>query len=325
MVGFFLRRLLMIPVAVILVNFLGFAFAHITYQMQQAQTVFGSGQEGITPVWSAYDEYLRGALQGDFGNMPIGVDQPISSSVASGSVASLGLLGLSFGLSITLGLVIGLASVRVNPPRTMPWLTLVSTIGLAMPSFYIGTLFIGGFLFLSLRGEGDPLLPISGFGWDIHLLLPALALTIRPAMQVAQVTGSLLAAELEKRYVVTARSIGHTWQVIRWNKALRNVLAPVFLTMAGSFRLLVAELVLVEWLFNWPGLGRLLVQTLVPPTISHLGGLGDTSVYFMNPAIIAALLVVFALWFLLADTLATGLARFIDPRLRVVEEEASYE
>ncbi len=325
MTGFFLRRLLLIPLVLALVHFAGFAFAHVTYQMQHSQTIFGSGQERITPVWPEYEAYLRGAVRGDFGRMPVGVDQSIAASIAGASLASLGLLALAFGLSIVLGLGSGLAAVRVDPPRTMPWLSLISTVGLAMPGFYIGTLFVSGLIFLSLRGEANPLLPISGFGWDVHLVLPVLALVIRPSMQVARVTGSLLAGELEKRYVVTARSIGHTWRAIRWDKALRNVLAPVFLTVAGSFRLLVVELVLVEWLFAWPGAGRMLVRTLVPPTISGLGGLADTSAYFMNPPIIAGLLVVFALWFWLADTLATGLARIVDPRLRIVEEEAPHE
>jgi ABC-type dipeptide/oligopeptide/nickel transport system permease component len=325
MVGFFLRRLLLIPIALVLVHFVAFAFAHVTYEMQMAQTIFGSGREGVTPVWPVYAAYVQGAMQGDFGRMPIGVDEAIADSIARASLASLGLLALAFGLSIVLGLVSGLWAVRVNPPRTLPWLTVFSTVGLAMPSFYTGTLLVGGLLYLALRRDTDPLLPVAGFGWDVHLLLPVLALTIRPAAQVARVTGSLLAGELDKRYVVTARSIGHTWRAIQWDKALRNVLAPVFITVAGSFRLLVAELVLVEWLFDWPGIGRMLVHTLVPPTISHLGGLGDTSVYFMNPPIIAGLLVVFALWFILADSLATGLARIVDPRLRLVEEEPQHE
>jgi ABC-type dipeptide/oligopeptide/nickel transport system permease component len=111
---------------------------------------------------------------------------------------------------------------------------------------------------------------------------------------------------LSKRYVVAARSFGHTWRAIRWDKALRNILAPVLMTIAGSFRLLMTELVLVEWLFGWPGLGRMLVQTLVPPRMSTPGGLPDTSAFLLYPPLVAALLVVFALLFLLADTLASG-------------------
>lgn len=325
MAGIFLRRLLLIPLALVAVHFAGFAFAHVTFQMQQAQTMFGSGQEGVTPVWPEYGAYLHGVIQGDFGQMPVGVDQSIAGSIVGASLASLGLLALAFGLSTVLGIVLGLTAVQVDPPRTRPWLAPVSTIGLAMPGFYTGTLFVGLLLFVSLRGDTDPVLPVAGFGWDVHLILPVVALIIRPTMQVARVTGSLLANEFEKRYVVTARSIGHTWRAIRWDKALRNVLAPVFLTIAGSFRLLAVELVLVEWLFGWPGVGRMLVQTLVPPTISTLGGLADTSAYFMNPPMVAGLLVVFAFLFLLADTLATGLARLVDPRLRIVEEEVPHE
>lgn len=324
MTGFLLRRLLLLPLALIIVHFAGFAFAHLTYQMHQAQTIFGSGKEGITPVWPEYGEYLRGAVRGDFGQMPVGVDQSIAASIGSAGLASLGLLALAFVLSTGLGLLFGLISVRVDPPRTVPLLTLASTVGLALPGFFTGTLLVGGLLFLSLRGGANPLLPVAGFGWDAHLILPVAALIIRPSAQVARVTGSLLAGELEKRYVATARSVGHTWRVIRWDKALRNILAPVLLTAAGSFRLMTAELVLVEWLFNWPGVGRMLVQALVPPSVSGVGGLADTSVYFMNPPIIAGLLVVFALWFLLADTAASGLARMADPRLRIVEEEANY-
>ena len=213
----------------------------------------------------------------------------------------------------------------VDPPRTMHWLTLVSTVGLAIPSFYIGTLLVSGLLFGVLRGDGDSFLPVAGFGWDKHLILPVLALVIRPTMQIAQVTAILLSGELGKRYVIAARSFGHTWRAIRWDKALRNVLAPIILTMAGSFRLLMAELILVEWLFSWPGIGRLLVQTLIPPNLAGPGGMLNTKAFFLYPPLVAGLLVVFSFLFLIADMLATGIAKSIDPRLRMVEDKAVYE
>lgn len=325
MVGFFLRRVLFIPIALVLIHFAGYAFAHITFQLQLAQTVYGSGKEGFTPVWPEYAAYAQAIFQGDFGVMPVGLNEPIADAIIKASGASLGLVGIAYSLSIFIGLVMGLAAVKVDPPRSMTWLTWFSTVGLAMPSFYVGTLWVSGLLLLSLRSNRDPFLPLAGYGWDAHLVLPVLALLIRPAMQVAQVSSSLLTGELGQRYVMAARSFGHTWTAIRWDKALRNVLAPIILTMAGSFRLLMAELLLVEWLFNWPGLGRMLVQTLVPPSLSSTGGLLDTSNYFLNPPLVAGLLVVFAFFFLLADTISSGMARMIDPRLRLVEEEARYD
>jgi peptide/nickel transport system permease protein len=320
MTRFIGRRLTLLPLILLLVNFTGFAFAHITFQLQQSQTIYGSGSEGLTPVWPEYTAYLRDAAQGDLGKMPIGVSEPLAGQVARAGLASLGLLGLVFTLSSLLGVALGLAAVRVEPPGVRPWLILVATIGLAMPSFFIGILLVGGLLLLSRDGEAATLLPVAGYGWDAHLVLPVLVLMIRPTVQVAQVTAGLLAGELGKRYVIAARSFGHTWHAIRWEKALRNVLAQVFLSIAGAFRSMVAELVLVEWLFSWPGVGRLLVQALVPPRISSLGGLVDTSAYFLHPALIATLLVAFALLFLLADTLASGLARAVDPRLRAAEQ-----
>lgn len=325
MLRFLLRRLLFLPLALVLVNFAGFAFAHITYQFQQSTTIFGSGQEGITPVWPAYAAYTRGLLHGDFGRMPIGVNQPVAASAAKASLASLGLLGIAFALSLVLGIALGLAAVQVDPPRKLPWLTCVSTIGLAMPGFYLGALFVGGLLLLSFKRGGDSVLPVAGFGWDAHLLLPVLALAVRPTMQVAQVSANLLTGELSKRYIVAARSFGHTWSAIRWDKALRNVLAPLLMVIASSFRMMIAELVLVEWLFSWPGLGRLLVQTLVPPSLSSLGGLVDTSVFFLYPPLVAALLMIFTLLFLLADTAAMALARSADPRLSNVDEEPIHD
>jgi ABC-type dipeptide/oligopeptide/nickel transport system permease component len=72
-----------------------------------------------------------------------------------------------------------------------------------------------------------------------------------------------MVGELGKQYIIAARSFGHTWHDIRLRQAMRNIIATVILTIAKTFRILVGELVVVEWLFNWPGLGRMLASTLV--------------------------------------------------------------
>lgn len=325
MVGYFLRRIFAIPVILLLAHFVGYSFAHVTFQLQLSQTVYGSGRDGFTPIWPEYENYMRGVLEGNFGNMPAGINEPITANIFKALKSSLFLILVAYGLSVLVGLILGLAAVQVDPPRSLPWLTWLSTVGLAMPSFIIGVILVGGVLWLSNRTGLDPVLPVAGFGLDVHLILPVIALSIRPGMQVAQVTANLLANQLGLRYVMAARSFGYTWRAIRWDKALRNVLAPVILTMAGSFRLLMGELLLVEWLFNWPGLGRMLVQTLVPPSLSSIGGLIDTSAFFLNAPLVAGLLVVFAFFFLIADIVSTGLVRIVDPRLRVVEEAVSHD
>jgi peptide/nickel transport system permease protein len=314
------RRLVLVPLVLVLINFSAFAYAHLAQYVQQASNPYGTGAQrpAVLPL---YADYAQRLLRLDFGQMPNArPGESILDSLAPAAVASAGLLALAFVLSVAFGLALGLAAVRVEPARIAPWLTPFTTFGLAVPSFYVGLLMIGLAVYLALRGQSDFPLPLSGFGWDAHLIVPTLALMLRPTMQITQVAAGLLVEEIRKQYVVTARSVGNTWRTVRWKHALRNALAPVLLTIAGSLRLSIGELVLVEWLFSWPGLGRLLTLTLIAPnTASPAGVTGSHVVFFLNPPLLAALLTIFTLLFLLMDALASSLVRAADPRLRVVD------
>ncbi len=300
MVGLVLRRLALIPVALLLVNFFGFAYGHLV----------GGAPGSVLPT---YLTYLKGAIRLDLGVMPYAARQdPIAGYLARTGTASLGLLLLAFAVSIFLGIVLGLRSVRAEPPRVVTWMTLFGTVGLAMPSFFIGSLVLAAAISYLIWGPSRLPVPIGGFGWDAHLVLPALVLLVRPTAQIAQVMSGLLVDELGKQYVVAARSVGHPWHRIFRRYAWRNILAAVFITIAGSLRLLVGELIVVERLFNWPGIGLLVSQILVPPRLSNAA----ESLQFLYPPLLAAVLTLFAAVFLLADFLATALAAAIDPRLR---------
>lgn len=319
MTRFILRRLLLIPIALVLANFIGFAYAHFALYQHLKRNPFFAPLEKPGPIFPAYAAYLQKALQLDFGAIPIGIGTPISEAVFTAASASLGLLLVAFVSSIIAGAVLGMSAARAEPPNVAGWLTPLSTVGLAMPSFYAGTLLIIGAITFALRfGPTTPSIPTSGFGWDLHLVFPALALMLRPTVQIAQVTAASLAGELGKRYIVTARSVGNSWRAARWKHALRNIAVPVILTIAGSFRLLMGELIVVEWLFGWPGLGRLLAWILIPARGSH----AEEALLFLHPPALAAVLTVFALLFLLADLIASVLVRMFDPRLRAPEGEA---
>lgn len=324
MIQFILRRLAIIPIALLFVNFLGFTYAHYARPLRAARTPYVRAVDA-GPLLPAYGAYLESLFNLDFG-----LQLSVPGSTRTGPVslgdtlwratsASLGLMVVALAASMVLGFFLGFKAVRTEPPGVARWLTLVSTMGLAMPSFYIGSLFIMGLVFYILwRGPGTQLpFPLEGFGWDRHLVLPALALMARPTVQLAQVAATLLSGELGKQYVVASRSLGYTWRSIRNQYALRNVIAPVILTIAGMLRLLVGELVLVEWLFKWPGLGRLLAWTLVPAQLTSSSG----SPLFLNPQVMAAVLTLIAALFLLSDFLATLLVRLLDPRLRQAESE----
>jgi len=315
MTRFVLRRLAIIPIALLLANFFGYAYAHLVLPIRASRIpyLFASVPSG-EPLLPAYTGYLQGALRLEFGTLP-GEEETIATAISKASSASLGLLALGLALSVLAGLALGLRAVQSESRGVSRWLTLLSTVGLAMPSFYIGSLLITAmFVYVLKRSVGAPF-PLQGFGWDRHLVLPTLALMARPTVQIAQVTAGLLLDQLGRRYILAARSVGLPWRAIHQRHALRPILAPVILTIAGSFRLLMGELILVEWLFDWPGLGRLFALALVPGA----RGMG-MSPLFLNPPVVATVLTAFATLFLVTDLVAAILVRVVDPRLRAPEE-----
>jgi peptide/nickel transport system permease protein len=323
MAKFIIQRLLIIPLLLLLVNFLGFAYAHYARPIRAARTPYVQAEEA-GPLIPAYLDYLQTLINLDFGLEVATPDTSRSSTPATlgetlkrATIASLGLLGISLTISVIAGLYLGFKATKNDPPDISKWLTVSSTVGLAMPSFYIGSLLIIGLVFYVIwRGpDTDMLLPLSGFGWDVHLILPVLALMARPTFQLAQVTAGVLSAELSKQYVIAGRSLGHTWRSIRLHYALKNVVAPVVLTIAGLQRFLVGELIMIEWLFRWPGLGRILGWTLVPAQLTSSSG----SPMFLNPPVMATVLTLIAALFLIADFIAAVIVRYLDPRLRAEE------
>ncbi|MBL8045624.1 MAG: ABC transporter permease [Anaerolineales bacterium] len=316
----FLRRLLILPLILLAANFLGFAYAHVSLFAQALAHPFGGTPE-FPNLIQLYGEYVGGWPQLNFGQYPIGVEVTVPAAVLEASGKSLGLLFVAALLSMVVGLALGLFSVRVNPPGLAPWLTPLTSFGLAIPSFYLGTVVLAISVWLILRGIEEFPLPLGGFGWDAHLIMPVLALMLRPTLQIAQVTSNLILDEVRKQYVVTARSVGNTWHRIRWRHVLMNALASIVLTLAGAFRLTLGELVLVEWMFSWPGLGRMLVMTLLAPRVASIGGhFSEAGQFFLNPPLLAALITFFALLFTVSEVLSTSVARAADPRLRTTND-----
>jgi len=326
MTRYVLRRLALIPLVLMAVNFFGFAYAHLVQPGQATRNPFLAVTVGPTPVLPAYLEYVWGLFHGDLGALPP-AGAPIGPIVLAATIASLGLLAVALILSVLVGLSIGVAAVRTPGQQRRfgvsegagiaPWLTITTTVGLAMPSFYVGSLLILAALAYLIWGPQGAVLPVQGFGWDLHLVLPALVLAARAAAQMAQMSAALLAAELDKTYVVAARSLGQSWRTIRRRHALWNVAAPMAVVVFAAVRVMVAELIIVEWLFSWPGLGRLLAWTLIPPGVS-----AAPRPVFLYPPALAAVLTVMALILLLADLASGLLARVFDPRLRATTQRA---
>ena len=321
MLQYILKRLAIIPPALLAVHFIGFCYAHIVRPLRAKGNPYLSSTIESTPLFQAYMDNIQSIFNNTLGNLTslgTGETAPFFDVILESTFYSLGLLLLAFIISVVLGLALGIAATKTKPVRSAKWLTSLSSIGLSMPSFFLGSVFFAAW-FMAIKYLGSEvknfLPPYQGFGWDEHLIIPTLVLIFRPTVQIAQVTSSMLVEEMNKQYVKAARSIGHTWRTIRIKHAFRNILSASMLTIAGSIRLLVTELIVVEWMFNWPGIGNLLAKSLIPSQVSSVFSSGNYSL-FLNPPLIAMIIVLFAVLFLFADLAASVCIRVFDPRLK---------
>ena len=171
-------------------------------------------------------------------------------------------------------------------------------------------IFIGG-----LHRSGTTLLPISGFGIDRHLVLPVIVLSIQPTFHLAKVITGLVENELHKDYIQVANSKGLTWVQLVRRHVWPNILSPVLVTIGEAMRIMVGALVIVEAIFLWPGIGRILLYS-----VGLRLDAGPAGAFFGNPNLIAILAVIMGSWLLLADLIANVLAYRYDPRIGAVDK-----
>ena len=198
-----LLRLLLLIVVLVGANFGGFAYAYLA--RSTAGNPFFGNQANAGGLFPAYAAYVQQLTTANLTDVAVYGDD-FGRVLLDATLASLGLLLASLAVSIVIGITIGLLGVRVRPPGVRGWLTAVTTVGLSTPSFFFGRLVVALFLLMIINVPGAAMpLPIQGFGWDVHLILPVIALSLRPTAQIGQIMAGLLAGELGRQYVTAAR------------------------------------------------------------------------------------------------------------------------
>ena len=176
---------------------------------------------------------------------------------------------------------------------------LFATLGVALPSFLVALLLQLAALWYT-RHTGRSLLPMGGFGWDLHLVLPALVLAARPIAQVARVTFNVLSDAWGQDYVRTARGKGASENRVLFRHIFRNAAIPILTTLGTSLRFSLSSLPVVELFFSWPGVGFNLLRAISQK----------------DDYLTVALSLCLGLLFILVNWLLDGSYRMIDPRLR---------
>ncbi|MEM7130439.1 MAG: ABC transporter permease subunit [Chloroflexota bacterium] len=247
--------------------------------------------------------YLPRMLQGD-----LGMGEAVSSSINPQPVAdyvgrllgrSLGLLFIALFFSALVGIGLGIRAARLRRDNRSLLLILVSILGVSMPSFFAAML-LQYLLILWTRTQGSRLLPVGGFGWDEHLILPVLVLAARPVAQIARMTYVTMGQVLEEDYVRTAQAKGIRRDRIMRQHVYRNVAIPILTTIGLSLRFSLSSLPVVEFFFGWNGAGEVLLRAI--------------SIQDRNTLL--PLLLGFSALILLINLLLDLLYRLVDPRLR---------
>jgi peptide/nickel transport system permease protein len=215
------------------------------------------------PLPVQYWRWLDAMLHGDFG-MSIVMARPAASLIGEALGRSALLAGLAFGLIATGGIALGLYAATHRGRASDKVLTLAQFVLIAVPEFFWAILCV--LVFASWLN----LLPATGYAplqagvadWAAHLVLPVLVLSFGLVAHVSRLTRSSMLEVLDSRFVLAARARGLPERRVLWRHALPNALLPAITVLAIDAGLLIGGIVVVETVFAYPGLGRLLVYAI---------------------------------------------------------------
>jgi len=207
------------------------------------------------PLWLQYARFVGRAARGDFG-VSLKYNVPALRLVAERLPATALLTAASILFAVILGVPLGFLS-AVRRGRLADRLANVgSVLGQSIPSFWLGLLLI--LVFSVTLG----LLPTGGMGTLRQLVLPALTLGLYSLGRVVKLTRSSVLEVLRSDYVRTARAKGLREAVVLFRHVLKNASIPIVTIIGLQMSGLIGGAIVVETIFSWPGLGRLIVQSI---------------------------------------------------------------
>jgi peptide/nickel transport system permease protein len=254
------------------------------------------------PLPVQYWRWLDAMLHGDLG-MSIVMNRPAASLIGEALGRSALLAGLAFSLIAVGGISLGLYAATHRGRTSDKVLTLAQFVLIAVPEFFWAILAV--LVFASWLN----LLPATGYApfdagvadWAAHLVLPVLVLSFGLVAHVSRLTRSSMLEVLDSRFVLAARARGLPERRVLWRHALPNALLPAITVLAIDAGLLIGGIVVVETVFAYPGLGRLLVYAIERHDL---------------PLLQVGMMVVTAIY-ALANFVAELLYAALNPRIRV--------
>lgn len=262
------------------------------------------------PIWEQYWRFLVGAVTGDLGQSYI-FGTPALPLILQRMPATMELALSALFLSIVIGLPLGLYA-GLKPNATSSRMIMAGSIlGFSLPTFWVGLMLIMVFAvmlgWLPSTGRGDTAeflgITSSLFTWDglQHVFLPALNLALLNISLVIRLTRAGTREAMHQDYIKFARAKGLSPRRIVGLHLLKNIMIPVVTVLGLEFGSLIAFSVVTETIFAWPGMGKLLID----------------SIQQLDRPVIVAYLIIIVLFFVFINLIVDILYSILDPRVRL--------
>ncbi|WP_292935204.1 ABC transporter permease [Noviherbaspirillum sp.] len=264
------------------------------------------------PVWMQYLVFVANALRGDLGNSFV-YASPAISLILERMPATLELAVAAILISVVIGIPLGLWA-GLRPNRLVGrGIMLFSILGFSLPTFWVGLMFIMvfsvqlGWLPSSGRGPTTLLLglPVSFLSWDgiRHLIMPATNLALFNIAMVIRLTRAGTQEALLQDYVKFARAKGLSEIRIIGVHVLKNIMVPIVTVLGLQFGAIIAFAIVTESIFAWPGMGKLIID----------------SIMMLDRPVIVAYLMLIVVFFVLINLAVDIAYSLLDPRVRLTE------
>jgi peptide/nickel transport system permease protein len=262
------------------------------------------------PLYVQYFEFLKGALQGDLGNSYV-YNQPALQVIVDRLPATLELAISAMVISVAIGIPLGLYAGLRSDGWLAKTLMAGSIVGFSLPTFWIGLMLIMVFAvqlgWLPSSGRGDTV-EVLGIGWSFltmdglrHLLLPALNLSLFKTALVMRLTRAGVHEVLPQDYIRYARARGLSERRVVGVHVLKNIMIPVVTVIGLEFGSVIAFSVVTESIFAWPGMGKLIID----------------SINVLDRPIMVAYLMMIVLVFVCINLVVDLIYTLLDPRVRL--------
>lgn len=271
---YLLKRVLSMVPVLLVVSVVIFLLSHLT---PGDPTVFILGNEATEsqkealreqlglnlPLFTQYIHWIGGILRGDLGHSFF-MQESVTKSIWEHIKPTLTLAILAQAIALLIAIPLGIAAARRRGAFADQFIMGFSLVGLAIPSFLLGLCFI------LLFGVKLQWLPIAGYQplsdglWNHlkYLVMPSVALGIIVMALIARMTRSSMLEVLNANYIKTARSKGVSERDVVYKHGLRNAFLPVLTVIGQSLGFLIAGAVVVETIFNIPGIGQLIINSV---------------------------------------------------------------